>query len=159
MSSPISAPVPPRLKYPDDSAVALNAAVGVASLRRQLIPLGALEARICQYDTTGTRLERARVLSPSQTASFATVVNRLETYVPPAMQGAYRPTTIPPMFLFTFADGSRKVTLDDGTCRVLSNGVLSADPTATWLNELKRYTSPGAPASPLPTGPAPGTTG
>jgi hypothetical protein len=131
----------------------------IKRLDKQLVPVAALNVRICSYDGTVTnddsgyhnvpkRLVGAGMLQPILARRLEEEANRL-----PKVAGA--PSCHPPdvgdavhFYFLTFANDSQQVHVVDetGSCSIGPyNGQFGAVRTTGWLNELRHYT-----ANPLP---------
>jgi hypothetical protein len=131
----------------------LNA--GVPGLDKKLVPIAALNVRICSYDGAVTnddsgyhsvpkRLAGDGMLQPILARRLEEEANRL-----PKVAGA--PSCHPPdvgdavhFFYLTFANDSRRVVVVDmrGSCSLGPfNGRFGAVRTSAWLTELRHYTS------------------
>ncbi len=121
----------------------------VESSKRTLVPITALNVRICEYGGVPPRLERSgRIASPAIVKSIEDTANRLArssdaTCDQPA--GA-------PAYLVTFADNTRQVIVSEDACGFLTNGVRGAKSNAEWLRALRQYTAPDRYAPTQPTG-------
>lgn len=160
------APLPPLLAilgpcpntYPSVPLTKLNA--GAAGLGRKLVPISASKVRICRWGacdiytnggeaarTVPDTLVASVTLSSSGASMFEDLTNRQprRTTGPMGCTGpdggiGYE------YLLLTFANGSSHVNVEetDGPCvgPQLSNGTLLALPSAAWLNDLRRRTTP-----------------
>jgi hypothetical protein len=115
---------------------------GVRGLANRLVPIDALNVRVCRYGRNG-RLVGSAALSPLVTAPFEHETNRLVTN----RFGGGSCVSTPPVYFLTFAGDTQQVSVaDEGECGgYVSNGVRGARTTAKWRNELQRY----ATASPV----------
>jgi hypothetical protein len=109
----------------------------VQSLKRTLVPIVAMNVRICAYGGLPRRLERSgRVVVPANVKSLEDTTNRLVRVPDRACElplGAL-------VTVVTFASNARQVDITEYACGVASNGVRLAESNAKWLNELRRYT-------------------
>jgi hypothetical protein len=115
----------------------------VRSLRQKLVPIAALNVRICDYASIGALIDSA-LLKPVAAARLEDETNRLAAVArPTACHGPPHP-----VFVVTFANDTQQVNVNNAGCAV-SNGVLVATPTKKWLNDLAEYatTSTSAPAT------------
>jgi hypothetical protein len=127
----------------------------VESLRHTLVPIAALNVRICEYSGIPIRLERlGQVVVPANVKSLEDTANRL----PRSTDATCDQPDGAPFYLVTFANDARQVNISEDACGFLSNGVRVATSNAKWLEALHRYTSTYAPTmptgavSPAPTG-------
>jgi hypothetical protein len=147
--------------YPSASLIRPNA--NVSALGTKMVPIEALNVRVCKYATTPgsaknhlpAQLIGSAALSRPAAAAFTEETNRLPI-VPRRDFGCGsgsgpEPIGPGPTFVLTFAGHSRQFTLIEdfarsGTSRpsacVVGNGVISARPTTKWSNELQLYTNP-----------------
>jgi hypothetical protein len=135
-------------RYPPESLTVLNK--GVRGLGVRLVPITALNVRICEY--ANGALVRSEILLPAIAIPFGQATNLLKSLTPHepvvrcfAPQGPTGPTSSPASFVVTFASDSRQVTLSGGTDPCdgsfgLTNGIFNAATTGTWVTELEHYT-------------------
>jgi hypothetical protein len=124
-------------RYPARSA-AFNA--GVVGLGKNLVPLDSSSVRVCRYGSNHDGpYEGGSVLSGSVASQFEDEVNHLvakpldkTTDVSGCVGG--------PSYYVTFAHDNTRVSLWGAACAYLTNGVLDAEQTTNWLNDLRRYT-------------------
>lgn len=122
---------------------------GATGLDKKLVPIAALNVRVCRYESTGRRLLGAATLEPLVAATFEDATNRLPTLTGP-LPDCPRPPASSPHFFLTFASDSQRVDLDASpACGVVTNGTLSAYEAAKWVSELTGFTanSGGNPAA------------
>jgi hypothetical protein len=147
--------------YPSATLISPNA--NLAGRGTRIVPIEALNVRICKYATTASSAQRhlpaeligSALLKPPAAAAFADETNRLpivprRNFGCGSVSGA-EPIGPGPTFVLAFAGHSQQFTLIEdfarsGTSRpsacVVDNGVISARPTTKWSNELQRYTNP-----------------
>jgi len=119
---------------------ALNA--GIDGLGMKLVPIAALSVRVCRYlfPGDGARLIASEELSPEAGEKLGADTNRLLMYSPPPGNGGVCPDYGPGDYL-TFANETQRVSVNDGVCGLVGNGVFAAAPTQTWLDDLQHYTT------------------
>lgn len=109
----------------------LNA--GVRSLKRQLVPIAALNVRICEYSHREALIGHARLL-PVAAAKLHDETNEVSDADVPfgCPAEAY-------WMLVTFANDAQQenLSLTSGCGDVTSNGALSVSPTERWLSDLR----------------------
>jgi len=129
---------------PSISLSALNARV--SGLGTKLVPFTALSVRICGYAAAG-QLGGSVLVKPITAAKFERETNLLRP--PPRLFNGNCGGDGTP-FLVIFASNTEQVDVADVACGSLdaTNGVFSALPTAKWLNELQRFTTPVDVAAP-----------
>jgi hypothetical protein len=126
-------------------------------LARDLVPIDALNVRICKYAAgKDPSLLGISWLALSEAAAFAAQTNGLPATTEP---GTTEPTTEPGVtctgatqdsvaYLLTFAIDTQTVNLYAGGCPpTVSNGTLTAPVTRLWYRDLARYASPADLAS------------
>src|SRR4029077_8298999 len=134
-------------------------------LARDLVPIDALNVRICKYAAgKDPSLLGISWLALSEAAAFAAETNGLPSTIEP---GTTDPTTEPGTtepgvpctgatqesvsYLLTFAVDTQTVNLYAGGCPpTVSNGTLTAPATRQWYRDLARYASPADLASQAP---------
>lgn len=128
-------------QYPLTSVTSLTTLnAGVPGLDKRLVPIAALNVRVCEYDVPSsatTRLRASGSLKPVPVPTFERETNRLpKRSVAPSCAGTTRRALTE--FLLTFANKSRSVSLEAyGTCQGgVNNGHFYARPTRKWLKEL-----------------------
>ena len=121
--------------YPQLSV--LNA--GSQGLSKRLVPIAALNVRVCRI-TLREGLIGSGVLRTLRAAQFEEETNQLPTIAPGTpLPGC--PATAQVNFV-TFASDTRQVSVAEGGCGYVTNGVLLASPTNKWLNELRHDAHP-----------------
>jgi len=100
----------------------------VPGLREKLVPIAALNVRVCQY--IGEELVGTDLAEPLATTGFEQEVNRFPASTP-------LPECSPQFSLMTFANNSQQVEVADTGCGVLTNGALTVKPTTIWSDELR----------------------
>jgi len=106
---------------------------GVAGLAKELVPIAALNVRLCNYDSVWDLASNA-VFQPVPTSAVEVQANGFPSYAPP--RGALGCPKRNPSML-TFASDSQRVTVETFGCGVVvvaTNGALTVRPTANWLN-------------------------
>lgn len=105
---------------------------GVAGLAKTLVPIAALNIRLCDYGSGG-ELASYAVFRPVPTSDVEIQANGFPTYVLP--RGGLRCPKRNPSML-TFASDSQRVTVETFGCGVVvaTNGAVTVRPTANWLN-------------------------
>ncbi|MGO9876576.1 MAG: hypothetical protein ACLPVY_22600 [Acidimicrobiia bacterium] len=105
---------------------------GVAGLTKMLVPIAALNVRLCNYNNFG-ELASYAVFRPVPTSEVEVQANGFPTYVLP--RGGLGCAKSNPSML-TFASDSQRVTVETFGCgfMVATNGALTVRPTANWLN-------------------------
>jgi hypothetical protein len=110
---------------------------------------------MCRYGGDLKLVGERTMVRSSNAARFEREANRLP---------ASPTTTLPPgpglvggdcpqdwFHVVTFASNSQRVDVYE-SCGAVTNGVLEAQSTAQWFNELQRYTSPNTLDPTMPTG-------
>jgi heat shock protein HslJ len=107
-----------------------------------MVPFVALTVQVCRYPI-GVDVIGKVLTSPSVVARIENETNRFP--ILPTVKGPSHP--VPACrsrsgsdYFVTFVNGSQRVDVTADGCGTASNGVRSVRPTATWLNELQRYT-------------------
>jgi hypothetical protein len=139
---------------PKDDPVSLPGRlnVGIKGLGQKLVPIVALNVRVCRYDPRAP----STVLKPPDAMRLEAEANRL-LIVKDAIRYNCAPTN-PPYFFVTFANDRQQVDVwEDGGCGFITNGVLTVSTTTKWRNELQRYTTSSTAATTATTGRAVGT--
>jgi hypothetical protein len=112
---------------------------GVHGLAGKLVPITALNVRVCRYGRNERLLGRGVLVRPLA-AQFEDETNRLPTFPPSASEPPC--PIVPRFFLVTFASDREQVTIGDpGGCHGVTNGDLDANPTANWRGELLAATA------------------
>ena len=113
-------------------------------LSQRLVPIDALNIRVCQYAQSGkaSRLTRLSWLALSVAKAFETETNRLVSVSSePAAECAGTPRQ-GASFLLTFAVDTEAVNVFVGDCPVTaSNGLLTVPVSARWYADFERYTN------------------
>lgn len=119
-------------KYPAESLKSLNA--GVQGLGRTLVPIRAMNVRVCRYEAGASS---SAVLKAPYATQLEAETNGLHR-----VDGGYNcPPNRPPFFFVTFTNDTQQVDVwEAGGCGFVTNGVLIASPTSKWRNELRDYT-------------------
>jgi hypothetical protein len=126
---------------PTESVTNLNA--GVHGLDEKLVPIIALTVRVCRYPKAV-----APLFYDSQAAGqFENATNRFATR-PAAGTHGHVACTAAPLYVLTFASNTEQVNIEVLGCRYATNGVLDANPSAQWLNELQTPTMEPPPLPP-----------
>jgi hypothetical protein len=110
----------------------LNA--GVAGIGTKLVPIQAVNVRVCRYDGHG-QLVGAGKFPPAAVAAFLAETNRLPKQAPTNCSGG----NFSRYFFLTFSDGTKKtVSLGehDGCGAGAGNGSLVVSENAKWANEV-----------------------
>jgi hypothetical protein len=133
---------PPILSLPKLPAV-------VESAKRTLVPIAALNVRICEYGGVPPRRERSgRIASPAIVKSIEDTANRLAR----SSDSTCDQPVGAPAYVVTFADNTRQVVVSEDACGFLTNGARGAESNARWLRALRQYTAPDQYAPTQPTG-------
>jgi len=114
-----------------------------ADVGRVLVPIDALNVRVCKYGRVGSsvRLLGVSWLALSVAAAFVTDTNELTSTTGPELE-CDGPTQRSTSFFVTFAVDAQTVALYAGGCPpVVSNGTLTAKVSAQWYGELTGYTN------------------
>jgi hypothetical protein len=134
---------------PKISLTAVNPGIDLAQM---LVPIDALNVRVCKYTLAGSaaRLSSVSWLALSVTKAFEAQTNRLSWTPEPAVACAGSGTQSTSYFL-TFAVDTQTVDLHVGGCPMtVSNGPLTASVSAKWYSDLMRYTNSVKIAAPVP---------
>ena len=125
---------------PDTDLSRLNAETDVAS---DLVPIDALNVRICKYAPPGSRPHLLGIswLALSEASAFAADTNKLETNNPTSTTQSSASCSASAKesvsFLVTFAVDTQTVNLYAGGCPpTVSNGTLTAPATTQWYSDL-----------------------
>jgi hypothetical protein len=153
--SPVAAnlgPCPKRnpAELPDTS---INA--DYRGLSTQLVPITPLKVRVCRWQYRPNGLVTSESGTSLAAAQLAADANHLQRF--PALTTAGTCEAYTPVFYVTFASDTRQVTIADGGCGAVGNGVLFGRTTKTWFNELARYAAASTATTTYTTGKAVGT--
>jgi META domain len=111
-------------------------------LRSKMVPFTAAKVQICRYPIGVSVVGKLLTAAPA-VKQLEDATNRLPRL--PAARG-HRPASKPcrisgSWYFLTFVSDSQRVDVRTDPCAaLLTNGVLSARSTPTWLDELERYT-------------------
>jgi hypothetical protein len=138
--TPTTKPGPPIGKCPTDPAAVeslRSSNAGIHGIAAKLVPINALRARVCNYT------EEVSVVASAVLTVAAASHLEVETNVLRSPPGPDRGGCGGIAFLVVFASETRQVAVADIGCGVYAatNGVFSAFPSQTWVNELQRYTT------------------
>jgi hypothetical protein len=111
----------------------------VRGLYKTLVPIRALNARVCQYSVVN-RLVGSKVLGRSVSTQFLDETNRLSS-APPGPPRSCPQTR--PTFLVIFANNIQRVSIVSYQCGDVVNGAIPVPPTRKWFNDLLNYASRG----------------
>jgi len=121
---------------PDVSA---DAPATTPDLTQQLVPIDALNVRLCRYDRAGSRWHAQGItwLALSVASEFEHRTNALST---PRPAFPCTETAKSTWYLLTFARDTKTADLLAGGCPVtVSNGAMTKNVTAAWYSELTKY--------------------
>jgi hypothetical protein len=125
---------------PDPNIDLSKVNAGVTRLDKKLVPITASRVRVCLYGAQG-KLEREGALVLPNAARFEQEANQFPASPPTTVpQGGGLPGSDCPQdwyHVVTFASDSQQVDLRE-VCGRVGNGVLQAQSTMTWFNDLQR---------------------
>jgi hypothetical protein len=124
---------------PDSGLTRLNAG---SDLTTDLVPIDALNVRICKYRAVGNTAPLLGIswLALSVAQSFTADTNQLRSAGGPNV--ACTKSAPKTSFFLTFAVDAQAVNLYAGGCpAIVSNGTLTARMSARWRRELAQYTN------------------
>jgi len=119
-------------------------------LSQRLVPIQALNIRVCEYAQSGSssRLTRLSWLALSVARAFEADTNRLVSASAEPTADCAGTLREGNSYLLTFAVDTEAVNVFVGECPVTaSNGLLTVPVSARWYAELERYTTEDASAS------------
>ena len=134
-------------EFPDVSQSVPNPAI---DLTKVLVPIDALNVRLCKYGRTGSRSRLSGVswLALSAAKAFASETNQLTSTTEPAVACARSAPSF--SYFVTFAVDTKTVDLyAEGCPATVTNGAVTANASPRWYSDLTRYanneaTAPGA---------------
>jgi hypothetical protein len=105
---------------------------GVAGVAERLVPIAALDVRLCNYGPQG-RLASSALGQSIAAGRLATQANGFQKFTAPQRRLACREVDVT---LLIFASDSQQVSIETYGCgvNVATNGVLTVRPSNTWLD-------------------------